>query len=197
MLLEFRLKLMKNGATTNRYGKWFYEGRKRNMISNFITTVHGPDSPGIIRSLAKATRGQGGEWLTSKVIKLDGRLAAIMNVVIEEELESGLQKALANEFPELHFIYSPANLAIQGSTKIINLVVDCIDRTGLTGDLTNILSNLGIRVENMECKRFDMEGINDTVFSAKLSIAVPEGAESEVIAGEIEALSEDVRVNVL
>jgi hypothetical protein len=30
-----------------------------------------------------------------------------------------------------------------------------------------------------------------------LTLAVPEAAISEVIAGEIEALSEDVRVNVL
>lgn len=167
------------------------------MTSNFITTVHGPDSPGIIRALANVTRGQGGEWLTSKFIKLDGRLAAIMSVVIEEEHENRLKKALNDEFPELHFIYSPTNLAARSATKIIHLVVDCIDRTGLTGDLSNILSNLGIRVENMDTKRFAMDGINETVFSANLTLAVPEGAESEVIAGEIEALSEDVRVNVL
>jgi glycine cleavage system regulatory protein len=42
-----------------------------------------------------------------------------------------------------------------------------------------------------------MEGINDKVFSAKLTLAVPETAESEVIAGEIEALAEEIRVNVL
>lgn len=166
------------------------------MTSNFITTVHGPDTPGIIRALANATRGQGGEWLTSKFIKLDGRLAAIMSVVIEEALESNLKKVLSEKFPDLHFVYSPANLTDRSATKIINLVVDCIDRPGLTSDLSNILSNLGIRVENMDTKRFEMDGINDTVFSAKLTLAVPEGAESEVVAGEIEALSEDVRVNV-
>jgi glycine cleavage system regulatory protein len=166
------------------------------MISNFITTIHGPDSPGIIRSLAQVTRSQGGEWLTSKVIKLDGQLAAIMSVVIKEEQETSLKSTLSEEFPDLHFVFSSASLAPQKTNKIINLVVDCIDRPGLTGDLSNILANLDICVENMECKRFAMDGINDTVFSAKLALAVPEGAESEMVAGEIEALSEDVRVNV-
>jgi len=167
------------------------------MISNFITTVQGPDSPGIIKALAQATRSQDGVWLTSKVIKLDGQLAAIMSVVIDEEQENTLKATLKTEFSNLQFSYAPASFSSRELTKTINLVVDCIDRPGLTGDLSNILANLDIGVENMECKRFAMDGINDTVFSAKLTLAVPEAAESEIIAGEIEALSEDVRVNVL
>ncbi|MGW8192902.1 MAG: glycine cleavage system protein R [Desulforhopalus sp.] len=167
------------------------------MRSNFITTVHGPDIPGIIKALAQTTRRGGGAWLTSKVIKLDGRFAAIMSVVVEEKLERALKSTLETSYPELQFFYSPANVRRREMTKIINLVVDCIDRPGLTGDLSNILANLDIGVENMVCKRFAMDNVGDTVFSASLTLAVPEEAESEVIAGEIEALSEDVQVNVL
>jgi glycine cleavage system regulatory protein len=167
------------------------------MRSNFITTVFGPDIPGIIKALAQTTRSQGGEWLTSKVIKLDGQFTAIMSVLVEEELEMALKSTLEQEYASLRFVYAAAKITHQESTKTINLVVDCIDRPGLTGDLSNILANLDIGVENMECKRFVMDGIHDTVFSAQLTLAVPEAAESEIIAGEIEALSEDVRVNVL
>lgn len=167
------------------------------MKSNFITTVNGPDIPGIIKALAQATRRNGGEWLTSKVIKLDGRFAAIMSVVIEETREKSLKTTLEKSFPNLEFLYSPPLSSPKETTKTINLVVDCIDRPGLTGDLSNILANLDIDVENMECKRFAMDNVGDTVFSANLTLAVPEEAESEIIAGEIEALSEDVQVNVL
>lgn len=167
------------------------------MRTNFITTVYGPDIPGIIKALAQTTRSQGGEWLTTKVIKLDGRFSAIMSVLVDAELEMNLKMTLERQYPELCFIYSAPKIASREMTKIINLVVDCIDRPGLTADLSNILANLDIGVENMECKRFAMDGIHDPVFSAQLTLAVPEEAESEVIAGEIEALSEDVRVNVL
>lgn len=167
------------------------------MRTNFITTVYGPDIPGIVKALAQTTRSQGGEWLTSKVIKLDGQIAAIMSVVVEKELEISLKSTLELNFPGLSFVYAAVKTTHQEMTKTINLVVDCIDRPGLTGDLSNILANLDIAVENMECKRFAMDGIHDTVFSAQLTLAVPEGTVSEIIAGEIEALSEDVRVNVL
>lgn len=166
------------------------------MKSNYITTVYGPDIPGVIKSLALITRGHGGEWLTSKVIKSDGQFAAIMSVVIGGDREHDLKAALENDFPELTFVYAPAAMAVNNASKTIHLGVDCIDRPGLTGDLSNILINLDISIENMECKRFAMDGIGD-VFSAKLALVVPETVKSEVVAGEIEALSEDVRVNVL
>ncbi len=51
-----------------------------------------------------------------------------------------------------------------GVTKTINLVVDCIDRPALTGDLGGILANLDIGVEDMECKSFIMDGIGGTPF---------------------------------
>lgn len=167
------------------------------MKSNFITTVYGPVIPGIIKVLAQATRGLGGEWLTSKIVKVDGQFAAIMNVVVEHEQEKALKMSLEEKFPNLKFIYSSPNTSPRRATKTINFVVDCIDRPGLTGDLSGILANLDIGVEDMECKRFTMDSIGDTVFSARLTLSVPFDADSATIAGEIETLSEDVRVNIL
>jgi len=167
------------------------------MSRNFLTTVSGRDIPGVIKSLAQTTRRAGGLWLACKLIKLDGQFAAIMSVVVDKNKEVQLKSTLEKKFPDLQFIYAHTNAIGNEATKTIQLMVDCIDRPGLTGDLSNILTNLDIGVEAMECKRFTMEGINDMVFSAKLTLAVPEKAESEVIAGEIEALAEEIRVNVL
>ncbi len=119
-----------------------------------------------------------------------------MSVVIGGDKEQVLKAALVQDFPELTFVYAPAAAAMNSASKTIHLGVDCIDRPGLTGDLSNILINLDISIENMECKRYAMDGIGD-VFSAKLALVVPEAVKSEVVAGEIEALSEDVQVNVL
>lgn len=166
------------------------------MRRNFVTTVYGPDFPGIIKAMAQATRSLGGEWLTSKVIKLDGQFAAIMNVMVEAGLEDGLKSALEQKFPTLNFVYSQPGSQFREGTKVINLLVDCIDRPGLTGDLNTILANLDIRVESLEAKRYAMDGVADPAYSAQLTLIVPVAAQSEAIAGEIEALSEDVRVTV-
>lgn len=167
------------------------------MNSNFVTTIYGPNFPGIIKALAKATRKLGGEWVGSKVIKADGQFAAIMNVVVPQDQEGALKSGLEEKFSSLNFVYSKPSSSYQHGTKTIHLLVDCIDRAGLTGDLSNILSNLDIGVVSMDSKRYAMDGIGEMVFSAKLTLEVPESSDSELIAGEIEALSEDVRVNVV
>ncbi len=75
------------------------------MKTMFLTTILGPDSPGIIKSLAHTTRNLGGEWLTSKVIKLDDQFAAIMRVAIESSNEEKLKEELGNTFPQLQFVF--------------------------------------------------------------------------------------------
>lgn len=166
------------------------------MINHYVTTVSGEESPGVLTSLSLVTRSYGGEWLTSKVIKTEGRFAAIMSVVIHSTKEADLKAILEEKFPGLIFVYSPVTRVVQKERKTLHVVVDCIDRPGLTGDLNNILANLDIGIDNMVCKRFAMEGIGD-VFSAHLSLVVSEATEGEVIAAELVAMSEDVQVSVL
>ena len=167
------------------------------MKSVFISTITGPDSLGIIKSLAEVTRSVGGEWLTSKVMKLEGQFATLMKVSIDEGQESQLKKELAKQFPELTFTNAVIRPQTDKPSKIVNLEIDCKDRPGLTKDINNILSNLDLVVENMEFNRVHVSSIGEAVFSAKLALAVSEDTNSEVLAEEIESLSEDVRVNVV
>lgn len=167
------------------------------MKSVFISTIIGPATPGIIKSLAEVTRGLGGEWLSSKVMRLDGQLSAMMKVSIEEDTKPKLISELESHFSDLKFFYADAASEQNVPSKQIDLVVDCKDRSGLTKDINNILFNLGLTVDNMEFNRFPVVGIGESVFSAKLSLTVPEGVSAEAVAEEIEALSEDTRVNVV
>jgi glycine cleavage system regulatory protein len=162
----------------------------------FITTVLGPDSPGIIKSLAHTTRDLGGEWLTSKVVKLDGQFSAIMRVVIDPDKEDALKAELKRNFPDLQFVYAPSLTDEDKPSKVMNLVVDCMDRAGLTKDITNILHGMDVVVESMEFNRAHVSSIGQAVFSAKLSICVRDDVSGDTVVEEIEGLSDDVRVTV-
>ncbi|WP_136805454.1 ACT domain-containing protein [Desulfosediminicola flagellatus] len=167
------------------------------MKSTFVMSIVGPDIPGSIKSIAETTRGAGGEWTTSKVMRLDGQLSAMMKVVIESEREDELKSTLKSAFSGLQFFFSDAVSRRDAATKSISLVVDCKDRPGLTKDINTILTNLDLVVENMECNRAHVSSIGEAVFTAKVSLSVPEDVTGEAVADEIEALSDDVRVSVL
>ncbi len=166
------------------------------MKSVYITTVFGPDSPGLIKSLATVTRGLGGEWLTSKAMKIDGQFTAMMKVTIEKEIETKLKAELQENFKDLTFAYSEAETGKDKPLETINLSVDCKDRPGLTKDINGIISNQNLKVESMEFNRYEVTGLGEAVFSAKLAISVSEGTNKELVAEYFEALPDDVRVNI-
>ena len=167
------------------------------MKSVFISTITGPDSLGIIKSLAEVTRAAGGEWITSKVMRLEGQFAALMKVTIDENSVVQLQEELVRQFPQLTFASAAIPEKTEKPTKTVNLEIDCKDRPGLTKDINSILSNLDLVVENMEFNRMHVSTIGEAVFTAKLALTVSEETSSEALADEIESLSEDVRVNVV
>lgn len=167
------------------------------MKSVFITTITGPDSPGIIKSLAETTRGIGGEWETSKVMKLGGQFAALMKVLVADESVSALKEELEKQFPQLVFKHAEVAAGSAQTTKTIKLEIDCKDRPGLTKDITNILANLDLVVEHMEFNRVHVSSIGEAMYNARMELAVAESMSGEAIAEEIESLTDDVRVHVI
>jgi glycine cleavage system regulatory protein len=167
------------------------------MKNTFVMSVVGPDSPGTIKSIAETTRGLGGEWLKSKVMRLDGNLMAMMKVVVEQDSEARLKGELEREFSDLQFFYAVATTGSDVPTRILNLVLDCKDRPGLTKEVNAIFADLGFMVENMECNRAHVSTIGEAVFTARIALAVPEDMNSESVADEIEAMAKGIRVNVV
>lgn len=166
------------------------------MKITFVMSVVGPASPGIIKAMAEATRTLDGEWSTSKVMMLDGQLTAMMKVVVDIDKESRLKSELKNSFPGFQITYAPAVSEQDVKTRNLGLVIDCTDRPGLTKEIDAMLNNLGFGVEQMDCHRVFVSSIGEAVFTAKVSLAVPEAADTDAIVDEIEAFSEDVRVSV-
>lgn len=167
------------------------------MKEIYISTVSGPSTPGIVKALAQTTRDHGGKWIVSKVMKLDGQFSAMMKVSIEADNLEPLRLSLADEFPDLQFMESAAASRVNKRVTSIDLEVDCRDRKGLTRDISNIIYNLDLVVQSLEFNRFSVSSFGEAVFSAKLTVGVPEGTSSQAVAEEIEAISEDMRVNVL
>lgn len=166
------------------------------MKISFVMSVAGQASPGIIKAMAEATRNLDGEWSTSKVMMLEGQFTAMMKVVVSLEKEASLKAELRNRFPSLQLTFAPVAPEDQAPTRSLGLVIDCADRPGLTKDIDAMLNNLGFGVEQMDCNRVFVSSIGEAVFTAKVSLAVPEAADTDTIVDEIEAFSEDVRVSV-
>lgn len=167
------------------------------MKSIFTTVITGPDNPEILRSLASETRESGGEWLIVKAIKLDGRFAALARVSIEQNLAETLKRRLTEEFPSFNFSYHETQEEKQPVVNTIVLEIDCLDRPGLTRDISDYMNSLDIRVENMESTRHPIGTVASTVYSTRVTLSAPKEVDGRTIAEKIEALPGDIQVNVI
>ncbi|MGE6649841.1 ACT domain-containing protein [Shewanella colwelliana] len=167
------------------------------MKKVFITTVTGEVTPGVVKAMANVTREVGGEWVTSKVIKLDTLFAAMMKVNIEENDETSLKSRFNAEFPTLTFSYAEPTQEQSASTRTLHLNVDCGDRPGLTREIVDMLSNLNLIIEHMEFNRMHVSTIGQTVFSSKLALAVPAEVSNDSVVELLEGIAKDARVSIL
>ncbi|ABZ78300.1 amino acid-binding ACT domain protein [Shewanella halifaxensis HAW-EB4] len=165
------------------------------MKKTFVTTVSGVTEPGIIKSLAEITRKHGGEWQMSKVIKLGGHFTALFEVTIEAESQPQLESDFVTHFPALYFSYALVAERAPSACQRVKLVFDCNDRPGLTRDIDDILADLEVELESLECHRLAVIGMSSPVFSSILTLAIPGSITSERVIESLEGLSDDVRVS--
>lgn len=164
------------------------------MKNVFIMTITGEDRPYIIQSLAETTRRMGGEWLNSKVMHLEGRFTALMKVSVDTDQKTALKDKLESLYPELDFIYSPAPTEEKEEMELVKLIVDCNDRPGLTHDIVEVLSELNLEAETLEVHRFPVTPVGGTVYSANLSVRIPNTMMRAELGKTLEEISDCTRI---
>ena len=165
------------------------------MKSIFITTIVGDDRPDIINALAKTTRSLGGEWIKSKVSRLDGQFAAIMKVSIDEAQKEKLNQTLEKEFADITFSYAEVREVQPEHTNIHDLVLDCDDRPGLTKEITRALYDLNLRPENLEVSRLPVFQLGKTVYSVKMRVGIPDSLSKEELSDVLIKVCDSCRIN--
>jgi len=164
------------------------------MKNILLSTITGPDQPDILRSLAHETRECGGEWLIAKMIKLDGHFTALMRLTIDTSDEDALKEKLAATFSDLSITYHPITPENGEPHSIVTLEIDCLDRPGLTQDISSLFAQMGIKIAQMESTRHPLGTITSTVFSTRVSLSVPREMSGQMIVDKIEALGGNIDV---
>jgi glycine cleavage system regulatory protein len=165
------------------------------MKSVFVTTIVGDDRPDIINALAKVTLSLGGEWIRSKVIRLDGQFAAILKVSIDEAQKDNLNLTLAQEFADFAFSHAPVREIQPENLNFHDLVLDCDDRPGLTKEITRILYDLNLRPDNLEVSRVPIFQMGKTVYSAKMRVGIPDTLSKKELSDALMKVSDSCRIS--
>jgi glycine cleavage system regulatory protein len=168
------------------------------MTTDLVLTLLGPDRPGLVEAVADTIAAHGGNWLESRMAHLAGKFAGILRVEVPAENTAPLMTALARlEGRGLRIVLEPSAGANAGAKPApMELELLGLDRPGLVRDVSRLLAQQDINVEELVTDRSSAPMSGDMMFRARARLSVPPTADLAALRKELERLAGDLMVEI-
>ncbi len=165
------------------------------MTTYLVLTIIGDDKPGLVESIAQIIADNSGNWLESSMSQLAGKFAGILRVSVAEKDADELVEQLNGLSDKLKLVIERAGKETEtDSARSVSLSLVGNDRPGIIREISHVLANLSINVEELstECVPAPMSA--DSLFKAKAVLRVPANLGLQELQDELEQLADDLIV---
>jgi glycine cleavage system regulatory protein len=167
------------------------------MRETLVLTVLGPDRTGLVEALADRIAAAGGNWEASHMARLAGQFAGIVLVTVERDRIEALTIGLRSlDTRGLEVIARPTVVppAIAGARVRLELTGD--DRPGIVRDVSRVLAERGVNVEELESSVTSAPMTGDPLFKATALLHVPPHLTLSDLRAGLEALAGELMVDL-
>ncbi len=168
------------------------------MLSTLVMTVISPDRPGIVELITAHVADKGGNWLESRMCRLGGQFAGIVRVEVPaEKCEALLATLCALEKDGLHLSIRKETLPpgnVVGTEATLELVGQ--DRPGILHQISRVLAQNGVNVEELSSERTDAPMDGSMLFHAHATVLLPKGVTIAQLRSDLEKIASDLMVDV-
>lgn len=165
-------------------------------MKTLILSVIADDRPGIVETLSDCVADNQGNWLESRLANLGGKFAGIVRVEVPEANESTLTDRLNDlRTHNIRVTIDGVDVEPAPTGEAVALTVTGSDRTGIVREITSLLLNEGVNVQELssQCSNAPMSG--DRIFEAQLSVILPPHLARDQLSQSLENLSDDLLVD--
>jgi glycine cleavage system regulatory protein len=166
-------------------------------MASLILTVIGPDRPGLVRSLAQTVAACGGSWLESRMTRLAGQFAGIVQVEAPLSLLADL-RALEREGLRVVVHHPGADVTAEAVPVGERLAVEVVgnDRPGIVRDVARVLAEHGVNIEDLTTGVVSGSFSGETLFRATAYVRAPDERAVAAIRAGLEVLSNEMMVDI-
>lgn len=168
------------------------------MYVSLIITILGEDKPGLVRSISEVLETHTGSWSKSRMTHLAGKFAGILQVSVSKDKLEVLTTTLSNLQTDKLKIQIEKTQEIQQKTptKTLNIDILCQDRIGIINDVTEVLTQLNVNIEELESTTKEASMSGGLLFCAKLTLGLPDGVTPETIEDALEKMSDQLMIDI-
>jgi glycine cleavage system regulatory protein len=168
------------------------------MSSSLVLTVIGADQPGLVEALSEVVASHGGSWQGSRMARLAGQFAGILEVRVASERAAALEQALhALDSRGLKVIVADAASAEAAADPLVlGLELVGQDRPGIIKEISAALSAISVNVIELEtrCSSAPMSG--EMLFIARARLHHPRSRPVDQLRETLEKIAADLMVDI-
>ena len=167
-------------------------------LTSLVVTVMGTDRPGIVSALAERAQRFGANWSASHMAKLAGEFAGMVQIQVAPENADALTTALQGlESAGLRVVVarSDASAVPAGMRRHpLNLVGS--DRVGIVNQLTRVLADRGISIEQLHTEVLNEGAAAGPQFQVRSQVLVPQTVDLGALRAELGTLASTMLLDV-
>ena len=167
------------------------------MRETLVLTVLGQDRTGLVEALAERIAAAGGNWEASHMARLGGQFAGILQVTVERGLVEALITSLrALDARGLQVVARTGEVPAPAAGARVRLHLTGDDRPGIVRDVSRILSERGVNVEEIESEVTSAPMSGEPLFKARAVLHVPAQVALADLRAGLEALAGELMVDL-
>ena len=168
------------------------------MRTTLLLTAVGTDRTGLVDSLAQRIAMAGGNWEESRLARLGGQFAGIVLVTIDDTKTDALiakLRELESAGLQVTSRVVPAPTAAPTGVRV-RLVVTGNDRPGIVRDVSRILVDRAVNVEELESSVGSAPMSGEAMFVARARLLVPASLQLANLRAALESLGNELMVDL-
>lgn len=167
-------------------------------MATLVLTVLGDDQPGIVDALSGLISAHGGSWEGSRMARLSGKFAGIVEVTVAdghaEALEAGLRALAADAQLHVTVAHTDAVPALDGTRVVVSLVGT--DQPGLVHAVSAALADVGANIEELATSTHDAPMAGGLLFDATATVTLPATVSIDSVRDRLEAVAANLMVDI-
>jgi methionyl-tRNA formyltransferase len=163
-----------------------------------IVTVMGPDRPGILSLLSDRAHRFRANWAASRLASLAGEFAGMVHFEVPNENAEALAAALQGlESTGMRVVIAKSEGAgAPAGLRGVQLKLVGDDRLGIVSNLTRILADRSISIEQIQTEIAGDPASGKQTFKIVAHLLVPNAMSSEALKRDLEVLANEMMVDI-
>jgi glycine cleavage system regulatory protein len=164
-----------------------------------VLTVIGEDRPGLVEALAQLISDHEGSWDESRMARLAGHFAGVVQVHLPDGRADGLIAALpdlAERGLQATVVDSDGSATSIDPRDTFWLELIGQDRPGIVREISSALSALGISVQDLRTAVESAPMSGERLFRAQAELVPPAELELEQVRAALERLADELMVDI-